>query len=228
MPPAQPPIAEILRLLQNLIRFGTVAQIQHGDSQQQPRVRVAVGKILTTWLPWSARRAGETSDWDPPTIGEQVVVLSPGGDMAAGVVLPAIYSDAHVPPSNSPTEHIRCYPDGAVVSYDHGAHALNVVLPEGGTAHLIAPAKVTVKSREIELDATATTITGTCTVQGLLTYQSGMAGKSNGSGAAASIQGNVRVTDGDVIANDVSLVHHYHGGIRRGEEFSDEPQAAAP
>jgi len=228
MTSAQPTIADILRLLQNLIRFGTVAQIQHGDSQQQPRVRVAVGNILTTWLPWSARRAGETSDWDPPTIGEQVVVLSPGGDMAAGAVFPAIYSDANVPPSNSPTEHVRRYPDGAVVSYDHGTHALNVVLPEGGTAKLIAPAKVTVQSEEIELDATATTITGTCTVQGLLTYQSGMAGKTNGSGAAASIQGTVRVTDGDVIADGVSLVHHLHGGIRRGDESSDAPQATEP
>lgn len=228
MTSAQPTIADILRLLQNLIRFGNVAQIQHGDSQQQPRVRVAVGKILTTWLPWSAQRAGETSDWDPPTIGEQVVILSPGGDLAAGAVFPAIYSDANSPPSNSPTEHVRRYPDGAVVSYDHGAHALNVILPGGGTATLIAPTKVTVQSQEIELDAATTTITGTCTVQGLLTYQSGMAGKSSGSGAAASIQGTVRVTDGDVIADGVSLVQHPHGGIRRGDEISDAPQATAP
>jgi hypothetical protein len=52
-------------------------------------------------------------------------------------------------------------------------------------------------------------------VQGLLTYQAGMSGRG-GSGAAASIQGNVRITSGDLTADNISLKQHRHqadGGI---------------
>ncbi|WP_338616461.1 phage baseplate assembly protein V [Pigmentiphaga sp. CHJ604] len=225
MPPTPTNIAEILRLLQNLIRFGSVADIQYGDHMQPPRVRVAVGGILTNWVPWVAPRASGTSEWDPPSVGEQTILLSPGGDLAAGAALPAIYSDTNAPPSRSPSEHVRRYPDGAVLSYDHASHALNVQLPAGGTANLIAPAKVTVQSAVIELDAAQTTITGACTVKGLLTYQAGMAGRPGSTGAAASIQGTIRVNDGDVIADGVSLVNHPHGGVSRGGDDTDPPQA---
>ncbi|WP_454243242.1 hypothetical protein [Pseudomonas sp. Y3 TE3536] len=42
------------RILENLIRFGTIAEMQH----EPPRVNVQTGSILTTWLPWMAWRAG--------------------------------------------------------------------------------------------------------------------------------------------------------------------------
>ena len=47
--------SELLRLILNLIRFGTIADIDH-DAQ---RVRVLVGKNTTTWRPWITFRAGD-------------------------------------------------------------------------------------------------------------------------------------------------------------------------
>lgn len=44
-------IAEISRLLENLVRLGTIAEVQHAP----PRVKVRTGGILTTWLPCSPR-----------------------------------------------------------------------------------------------------------------------------------------------------------------------------
>ncbi|MDP1136651.1 phage baseplate assembly protein V, partial [Klebsiella pneumoniae] len=53
------------------------------------------------------------------------------------------------------------------------------------------------------------------TVEGLLTYQAGMSG-SGGTGAAASIEGNVQITSGDLTADDISLKHHTHPGDSGG------------
>ncbi|WP_353326188.1 hypothetical protein [Chitiniphilus shinanonensis] len=46
-------------------------------------------------------------------------------------------------------------------------------------------------------------------MRGRLTYQGGMAG-SGGAGAAATIQGNVRVEGGDISADDIGLKPHTH------------------
>lgn len=68
------------RMLENLIRFGTIAEVQ----MVPPRVRVKTGDLLTGWLPWLALRAGADVDWDPPTVNEQVLLLSPSGQLANG------------------------------------------------------------------------------------------------------------------------------------------------
>ncbi len=113
-------VAELLRLLHNLIRTGTVAEVDHGEpGERPPRVRVQSGELLTTWLLWAVGRAGTTRDWNPPTVGEQVIVFSPGGDLAGGIVMPAMYQLEHPAPSNDPALIGRWYPDGTRVEYDH-------------------------------------------------------------------------------------------------------------
>jgi len=113
-------IVELTRLLHNLIRLGTISEVDHAAA----RVRVQSGELLTDWLPWIEGRAGTTRDWDPPTVGEQVVVFSPGGDPAAGVVLTGIYRQAHPAPSSDPNVIGRWLPDGSRIEYDHAAHRL--------------------------------------------------------------------------------------------------------
>lgn len=197
--------AEIFRILQNMIRLGTVAEVDHAAP---PRVRVQSGKLLTGWLSWGAGRAGETRKWDPITEGEQVMILSPNGDMAAGIVFPSIYSDANPAPSSSPSLHTTHYADGAVIEYDHDAHALVATLPAGGSAVLTAPASVIVKSQAITFDAPETTCTGNLTVQKKLTYQGGMAGSGGDGGVSANL-------DGDIKAGNISLQGHHH--IEQGD-----------
>jgi phage baseplate assembly protein V len=112
--------AELLRLINNLVRLGTIAEVDHDAA----RVRVQIGELLTAWLPWLEARAGTTRTWSPPTVGEQVVVLSPGGDLAAAVVLTGLYQDAHPAPSDDENLIGRWYPDGTRIEYDHDAHRL--------------------------------------------------------------------------------------------------------
>src|SRR5690625_1890040 len=93
---------ELARLLNNLLRIGTVSAV---DAKARA-VRVRDGEIETDWLRWLEVRAGSTTDWDPPTLGEQVIVLSPGGDLGAGVVLAGINSQPI--PRQAPTLMRQC------------------------------------------------------------------------------------------------------------------------
>lgn len=133
-------IAEINRLLENLIRLGTIAAVQH----RPPRVQVQTGGIKTTWLPWLSVRAGADQDWDPPTVGEQVLLFSPSGQLANGVVATGIFSDAIPANGDRAGLHRRTYSDGAVIEYDSKAHHLRAVLPGGGTTELTSSGGITI------------------------------------------------------------------------------------
>jgi len=67
----------------------------------------------------------------------------------------------------------------------------------------------------VTIDAPDTVITGNATVQGLLTYLSGMTAGNGGGSSAAVIQGDVVVT-GDVVANGISLTSHVHPDLTSG------------
>ncbi len=133
-------IADLARLLENIVRFGTVEAVQ----MQPPRVQVKSGNITTAWRPWLNLRAGADREWDPPTIGEQVVLLSPSGNLAQGVALTGLFSD--LIPANGDREglHRRTYRDGAVIEYDSIAKHLRATLP--GTAEVIAEGDIDVTS----------------------------------------------------------------------------------
>ncbi len=120
--------ADLARRLDNLIRLGTVAEVDHARA----RCRVKTGGLLTAWLPWGTRRAGDTRTWCPPTVGEQVLVLSPSGEPGAGIVITGVYTEAHDQPSSSADDHLTDWPDGAREHYDHAAHHYTLDVPAGG------------------------------------------------------------------------------------------------
>lgn len=123
----------------DMIRLGTVAAVDLAAA----RCTVQTGDILTDWIPWLAPRAGATRIWSPPSVGEQVLLLSAEGSAESAVALLGIYSDAKPAPDNSLNELIR-FSDGAQISYDPAAHALVATLPAGGTAAITAPGGITI------------------------------------------------------------------------------------
>ena len=184
----------LARMIENLIRFGTIAETQ----MKPPRVRVKTGELLTGWLPWIALRAGADTDWDPPTVDEQVILFSPSGQLANGIALTGIYSTAH--PANGEREglHRRTYRDGTVIEYDSAAHHLNAVLADGGTTNLVS--------------------TGGISIIGSITHQGDYTQTGN-----QTITGTVTVSE-DVVAADISLVKHTHGGVFPGGSLTEAPQ----
>jgi len=145
-------LTEAFRLINNLVRIGTVAEVDH----QAARARVKTGDNMTGWQKWLTLRAGTTLDWDPPTVGEQVVLISPCGDMAQGVILAGLFASNE--PSESADEHRRVYPDGATINYDHVKKELVASFP--GTVNINVTGDATIN---IGGDAT-TAVGGVCKV----------------------------------------------------------------
>jgi phage baseplate assembly protein V len=123
-----------------LVRVGTVASVDLAAG----RCTVDVGDVVTAPVRWLATRAGATRAWSPVSVGEQGLLLSPGGDIAGAVFLPGIFSSASPPPGDSLAELVE-YQDGARIGYDPQTHALTAILPAGATARLEADGGVSIK-----------------------------------------------------------------------------------
>jgi phage baseplate assembly protein gpV len=125
------------RRLAGLVRVGRVAETT-GD-----KVRVDIGEIRTHWIPVLAPAAGAMRAWSPPSVGEQVLVLAPGGEPDQAVALAGIYSAASPAPSQDLEETRIEWEDGAAVSYHRGAKRMTIDLP-GGKLNILAPGGVTI------------------------------------------------------------------------------------
>jgi len=148
-------LAEAFRLINNLIRIGTVSEVDHSRA----RARVKAGDNLTGWQPWMTMRAGTTVDWDPPTVGEQVVLISPSGDLAQAIIITGLFCQNA--PSTSADEHKRVYPDGSEITYDHAKKEL--------VASLVGKVNVNITGNAtVNIGGNATTaVAGTCKVNAL-------------------------------------------------------------
>lgn len=219
--------SDLLRRLESLVRLGTIASVQ----MTPPRVRVRSGGLLSEWRPWLSLRAGTTTEWDPPTEGEQCLLISPSGEPATGIALVGLFSDAHPAPSCSPDEHVRLYPDGARACYNHVSGELSVT----GIRTLRVQA-----ADHVTVDCPESTFTGNVTIEGRLTvlddalfqaqakvmqlfsYLGGLAGQAGSSGNT-TIEGPIRHSHGDLSSNGVVLHRHDHGDVERGNDRTGGP-----
>lgn len=150
-------ITEISRKLNNIIRIGKIIETDYEKAQ----VRVKIGKLITNWLDFITPRAALDAQWNPPEINEQVVVLSPDGDLSQGIVLPSLHQDAFPQLSTVNTEKIIKFKDGSILKYDLEAKQLTALLTAGGKANINAPGGLTITGD--------TTFAGNITVTGTIT-----------------------------------------------------------
>ncbi|WP_395463436.1 phage baseplate assembly protein V [Wolbachia endosymbiont of Cantharis cryptica] len=147
-------ISELNRKLANIIRIGLIKEIDY----EKARVRVKIGEFVTDLLPWITYRAGEDKSWSPPNIDEQVVVLSPFGELSLGVVLPAIYQQKYFPSECRKSAHTFQFQDGTKLLYDKEKYQLeiNVVdkitLKVGGSSIEMTKDKIKLKAKRINLN----------------------------------------------------------------------------
>lgn len=123
-------IADLERRVAGGIRLGVIEEIDYGAA----RARVRTGDNLTTWVPWTAARAGQGErTWDPPAVGEQVVIASPGGDLAQGVMIGSVYRNAHPAPGDRGDLRRTVLEDGTVIEHDGAAKRHSISIPAGGS-----------------------------------------------------------------------------------------------
>lgn len=225
-------LGEVQRQLANMIRVGKVVELDEANA----RVKVQASGLTTAWLPWGAARAGTTRTTSMPTVGEQVMVFSPYGDTAQGVVGFSLYQDDHPAASDSKDKHATDYPDGTRVEYNSETNTYTMTV--AGDAKVIINCKeatvnsentVTVNTDQATINADTSvlvdtpqaTFTGAVTVQGLFTYQAGMNG-SGGSGA--TLTGDFRAQSGVFQHNNKNVGStHTHIGVQPGGGTTGAP-----
>lgn len=204
---------EIYRLLNNLIRTGTVLEVNLQDGL----CRVQTGELQTTWLNWLTPRAGRSRTWWAPSMGEQVLLLSIGGDLTTAFVLPALYSDEHPSPSASADAFHITFPDGAVIEYEPETSALTVSGIKTATVTASESVAVTVPlvtvkaSQKITLDTPEVVCTNKLTT-GTLEVQKG-----------GTMKGNITHTGGSLSSNGIVVDTHQHNGVKSGSDNSGGP-----
>ncbi|MGX3020924.1 phage baseplate assembly protein V [Ursidibacter sp. B-7004-1] len=192
----EPNRTELLRRLDNLLRLGTIAEVDYVKAL----VKVQSGNILTDWLPWVAFRAGTTQSWSPPTTGEQCLVLAVSGELTTAVVLVGLYTQNA--PSQSPDEHCIKFADGMELKYNQASGHLTV--KNCKTANIQATSSITA-------DTPSFTCTGNVVIQGSLSVK-----------GAISTQGSM-TAQGEVSGKGINLSTHTHSGVESGNKRTGTP-----
>jgi phage baseplate assembly protein gpV len=96
-------IAELERRARNRKRTGTVVAVDHAGGRARVEFSAPGGRpYLGPWMPWKEIAAGRIRSHIPPSVGEQVDVVSESGDLADGVIDMSIPSDANPRPHDGP------------------------------------------------------------------------------------------------------------------------------
>jgi phage baseplate assembly protein gpV len=99
--------ADLERRVNNGSRHGTVAEVD--ASKGRMRLKVGDGDggepFLSPWVPY-AQTAGALKVHAPPSVGQQMTLLSPTGDMRQGIAIPMTWSDTNQAPSDKGDENV--------------------------------------------------------------------------------------------------------------------------
>ncbi|WP_037036575.1 phage baseplate assembly protein V [Rahnella sp. WP5] len=206
-------LSELTRAVRDIIRIGVVAEV----NTTLGVCRVQTGELLTDWLHWLTSRAGSSRTWWAPSVGEQVLLLSLGGELDTGFVLPGIYSDHFPAPSASPQAYHVSFSDGAVLEYEPETGALTVSgiqtadISAATSISATAPNVTVTASSKITLDTPEVVCTNKLTTGSLEVKKGG------------AMKGNIAHSGGAFTSNGVQVDTHTHGGVQTGGGNTGKP-----
>lgn len=129
-------LSDLAKRLSNIIRIGTIFEINY----QTAKARVKIGKLETDFLPWVNANSGSNNSWNPPEIDEQVIVLSPSGDLSQAVILPSLYKN-NASDSDQNIKSITCQ-DGSKISFNVSSGTLDLDLKGDVTIKVVGNANI--------------------------------------------------------------------------------------
>ena len=124
------------RRLANIIRLGQIFAVDY----EAAKARVRIGNLETDWLPWITTNSGTTKNWNPPEIDEQVIILSPCGELNQGVILPSLYHGL-APETSSDIKSI-IFADGSRISFDKAKGNIDLDIKGSATIKVTGNAQI--------------------------------------------------------------------------------------
>lgn len=145
----------------------------------------------------------------------------------------APYVNLTVANAGSPVATIQVDPSGNVTVTHNGNLTVNTKgnadVTVEGTTTVTSTGAADLKAPTVKIDSPATTVTGSLTVQGPLSFEAGASGTGgSGGGPAMTLTGDATVTgtvtgETDVIAAGISGKGHKHPGVQSGGSETDPP-----
>jgi len=150
-------LAELQRLINNIVTFGTISQTKVADGKALARVKVMDRE--TDFLPVVSISNSFKKHFIPIRVGEQVVMISPFGEASGGLIIRSIFNKSAKEPSlaNEHTEVME-YEDGTVITYDTKAKLLNiscvgdVVFKAGGNIKIEAGGNIDIDGARVDIN----------------------------------------------------------------------------
>ncbi|MGV1352835.1 phage baseplate assembly protein V [Klebsiella pneumoniae] len=180
-------VAELERRNDNTVRHGKVTDV---DTKKW-RARIEIGErdgqpVKSAWVPYG-QLAGEYKSHRPPTVGQQMTLFAPNGEIRQGVLLPFTWWEDNKAPSDKPDEHVTTYGKLKVVekaeSYELSVDKAKITFSTGKVT-------ITVGSSEVEVTEAGCTIVGDRNVIAGSTY-AGMDAKDDTAGMKVDINDGI-------------------------------------
>ena len=210
--PQQNTPQELARKTENIASFGVVRAV----NLKAARCRVEMGENVTTWIPWTTGRAAgkDGSHWWAPKVGEQCLVIAPGGDLLQGVAILGVYSTAMASPSNRDDVEYTRWSEKDYAEYAPEAHTTHH--EKKIRAEVSSDCSSTMEPQQIRFE-----LGSGCSIvmkPNQITMQAG----------AVTLQiGPDKVTSNmDVVAGGISLMTHVHTEVTKGVMTSGVPLGA--
>lgn len=138
-------VAELRRQARNRKRTGKVVEVDHKKGLARVEISRPDDKpFISPWVPWKEVASGGIKSHIPPTVGEQVDLVSESGDLTDAVI------DMSTPSNANPRPH-----DGP-----------EAVITKGESRFVISDDTVSVEAPLINLTARETKITGDLVIEG--------------------------------------------------------------
>lgn len=202
------------RILGDLIRYGRIDSVDF----ESMTATVDFDGYLVSGLEWAKSRAGDDRSGSAPSIGEQVCVLSPSGDITQGMIAFSISCD-QFPPPNKNGNPKTIYVDGTWIEYNKESHTLTVDASNASGVVIVKcdRAEVTADT-SILFDTPEGTFTGNLKVA-----QNVLVGGSLGVTGTSAMSGSVEFTGASVKHDGKEIGgSHTHKGIKSGTENSGD------
>ena len=208
-------IARLENRVSNTVLHGTVHSVNPSDGT----VRLRLGgpdnePFLSPHIPYS-QIAGSMKLHAPPSVGQQMTMFSPSGDLRQAVAMPMTWSDANPTPAAEG--------DGNVLTFG----GFRIDLKDGELIIHGPKVKFIAGSSIIEAEDGALTLTNGSEIAlnaGVIRLNGAVVGGGSGN-AGATFNGDFHAANGEFTHNGKNVgSDHKHTGVQGGASVSGEPQ----
>lgn len=95
-------VADLERRNRNRRRTGVVTEVDHAKGLARVKFSEKPKPYISPWMPWQEIAAGGIKTHIPPTVGEQVDVVSENGELTDGIIEMSTPSNSNPRPHDGP------------------------------------------------------------------------------------------------------------------------------